>query len=137
HSIGKELRELSLSIRPYSFVALGHPIWEPGPPLDAVPYNLFACGMRTLIVEPGITLDELRALLTLLLLDPVRDLPPEDDIATAFWERDLAHVKYEVVDAFAEGDAAEREAFYDAADAIEEIAADAARRASEVEARAM
>jgi hypothetical protein len=136
-TIGKDLRELVLAVRPYSLMTLGHSVWEPGPPFDAVPYNLFACGMRTLMVAPGITMDELRTWLSLLLLDPVRDLPPEDDIATAFWERGLPHVSYEVVDAFAEGDAAEREAFYDAADELEHIAAEATRRANEIEAKAM
>ena len=43
----------------------------------------------------------------------------------------------EVVDALAEGDAAEREAFYGQADEVEAIAADAARKASALEAKAM
>jgi hypothetical protein len=137
HALGKEMRELALSIRPYSLMTLGHSVWEPSSPFDAVPYNLFACGMRTLVIEPGITMDELKSTLTLILLDPARDLPPEDDLATAFWERGLPHVRYEVVDAFAEGDAAEREAFYDAAEEVEQGAAEAARRANEMEAKAM
>jgi hypothetical protein len=126
-----------LTLRPYSLLAHGCTVWEPTAPFDAVPYNLFACGMRTLAVERGITMDELRTLLTLMLLDPVRDLPPEDDLAAAFWEKDLPHVTYEVVDALAEGDASEREAFYGAADAVEAMAAEAARRAATVEAKAM
>ena len=142
HAIGpgKELRELALTVRPYSLMSLGHEVWEPASPFDGVPYNLFACGMRTLTIEAGMTMDELRSFLGLLLTDPVRDLPPEDDLASAFWERGLPHVKYEVVDAFAEGDAAEREAFYDAADEVEHLAApaaEAALRASGIEARAM
>ena len=126
------------AIRPYSFMTLGHTCWEPGPPFDAIPYNLFACGMRTLGIDPGISADELRELFALFLLDPGRDLPPEDDLAAAFWEKALQHVKYEVVDAFAEGDAAEREAFYGEADQIESLAEHAANNQMDrIEAKAM
>ena len=73
---------------------------------------------REAVVAQRLTYDELNGLLTLLLLDPVRDLPPEDDLVSAFWERALEHVTCEVVDALAEGDASEREAFYGQADEV-------------------
>jgi len=141
-AIAEALRQqpalIQWTLRPYSFMTLGHTVWEPGAPFDAIPYNLFACGMRTLRVDPGITLEELRELFALFLVDPGRDLPPEDDLAAAFWEKALPHVKYEVVDAFAEGDAAEREAFYGEADQIEDLAEIAAKNQMDrVEARAM
>jgi serine/threonine protein kinase len=126
------------AIRPYSFNTLGHTCWEPGPPFDSIPYNLFACGMRTLGIEVGVSVDELREVFALFLLDPGRDLPPEDDLAAAFWEKALPHVTYEVVDAFAEGDAAEREAFYGEADQIEDLAERAAQnQMNRIEAKAM
>src|SRR5262249_14126744 len=56
----------------------------------------------------------------------------------AFWEKAMAHVEYDVVDAFAEGDAAAREAFYDESDKLEEMAADAQKaKINSLEARAM
>lgn len=129
---------LSFALRPYSFMTLGHAVWEPGPPFDSIPYNLFACGMRSFSFEAGVSLDELRQVLALFLVDPGRDLPPEDDLAAAFWERALPHVKYEVVEAFAEGDAAEREAFYGEADQIEGLAEQAAHNhVNRAEAHAM
>ncbi len=129
---------VNLTIRPYSFMTLGHWVWEPGAPFDAIPYNLFACGMRSLRIDAGVTLDEFRDLFQLLMLDPGRDLPPEDDLAAALWEKGLTHVKYDLVDAFAEGDAAEREQFYGEADELEQQAEHAARsHVSNVEARAM
>ena len=128
---------VALGVRPYSLEAHGNAVWEPGPPFDAVPYNLFACGIRSLRVGRGLTFDELTRLLDLLLLDPVRDLPPEDDLVSAFWERALEHVTCEAVDALAEGEASEREAFYGQADEVEAVAADAARKASALEAKAM
>lgn len=137
-ALAKDPAVLDLAVEPYSFSCRGHAVWEPAPPFDNIPYNVFACGMRQLRIKPGITMDELRDLLALLMVDPVRELPPEDDIAAALWERALSHVDYAVVDAFAEGDASEREAFYSEADEIEAQAADAARRKMSVlEAKAM
>lgn len=129
---------LAWTLRPYSFMSLGHTVWEPSAPFDAIPYNLFACGIRSLRIDPGVTLEELRELFVLLLLDPGRDLPPEDDLAAALWDRALPHVAWETVDAFAEGDAAEREAFYGEADQLEHLARAAAReQVSRLEAQAM
>ncbi len=129
---------VSWTLRPYSFMTLGHTVWEPTTPFDAVPYNLFACGIRKMSIEPGITFEEMRDLFALWLCDPGRDLPPEDDLAAALWEKNLRHVKWECVDAFAEGDAAEREAFYGEADQIESLAERAARnQMNRLEAQAM
>ncbi len=126
------------TVRPYSLQSLGHTVWEPSAPWDAIPYNLFACGIRTMKLQPGLGLEEMRELFTLFMLDPGRDLPPEDDLAAAFWERSLPHVRYECVDAFAEGDAAERESFYGEADELEQLAARAAQdKLSALEAKAM
>ncbi|MCA9585565.1 MAG: serine/threonine protein kinase [Myxococcales bacterium] len=130
---------VDFTIRPYSFMTLGHSVWEPGAPYDAIPYNLFACGVRLLRVGAGLGLDELRDLVAILSLDPGRDLPPEDDLAAALWEKNLPHVTWECVDAFAEGDAAEREQFFGEADEIENLAAQAAieNQSAALEARAM
>jgi serine/threonine protein kinase len=129
---------VSWTVRPYSLMSLGHTVWEPGAPFDEIPYNLFACGVRSIRLDAGVSLDEMRDLFGLLLLNPARDLPPEDDLAAALWERALPHVKYECADAFAEGDAAEREAFYADADAVEKLAEEAAKnQTSDIESRAM
>ncbi len=137
-ALGKEPALARMAVRPYSLLTLGQTVWEPGPPFDSIPYNLFACGFRSLRIEPTITIEELRSVITLMMLDPGRDLPPEDDMAAAFWERGLQHVKYEVADVFAEGDATEREAFYSESDKIEEVAAAASQsHVSRIEAKAM
>jgi serine/threonine protein kinase len=116
------------TLRPYSFTSLGHTVWEPGAPFDAIPYNLFACGIRSLRLDPGVSFEEMRELFALCLLDPGRDLPPEDDLAAALWEKSLPHVKWDCVDAFAEGDATEREAFYGEAEQLESLAERAAQQ---------
>jgi eukaryotic-like serine/threonine-protein kinase len=131
-------RAVEFAVKPFELALGGHTVWEPSSPFDAVPYNLFACGLRTMRLKPGVTMDELHDLLALMLLEPGRDLPPEDDIATALWEKALPHVEYDVADAFAEGDAAEREAFYNESDEMEKLAGDAARNnAARLEAKVM
>ncbi|EYF03056.1 serine/threonine-protein kinase [Chondromyces apiculatus] len=113
-------------LTPYAFEHRGCTVWEPSHPLDLVPYNLFAAGVRQLALAPGITEGELRSLVEVMLLDPLRDLLPEDDIAAALWERRLEHIRYDVVSVLAEGDAAERELFWQEADDLEELARQAA-----------
>ena len=136
-ALAKDPDVLAFNIRPYSMLMGGETVWEPPPPFDSIPYNLFACGMRSMRITAGLTMEELKETLSLMLLDPGRDLPPEDDIVAALWERGLEHVKYEVVDAFADGDAAERESFYSEADELERLAADKATQAARLEAKAM
>jgi serine/threonine protein kinase len=111
-ALEKDPDVVGFTIRPYSMLQGGQTVWEPGPPFDSIPYNLFACGMRAMRMQKGLTFEELRSVFSLMLLDPGRDLPPEDDLAAAFWERGMPHVSYDVVDAIAEGGAAQREAFY-------------------------
>lgn len=127
------------TLTPYAFEHRGCTVWEPAHPLDLVPYNLFAAGVRRLQFLPGITEAELRSFAEVMLLDPLKDLLPEDDIAAALWERRLEHVRYDVVSVFAEGDAAERETFWQEADDLEEMARQAAveERANRAEAAAM
>ncbi|WP_438018343.1 protein kinase [Sorangium sp. So ce315] len=126
------------SLSPYAFEHRRRTVWEPSHPLDLVPYNLFAAGVRRVQLLPGITEDELRALCEVLLLDPLRDLAPEDDVAAALWERRLEHVRYDVVSVFVEGDAADREQFWHEADDLEGMARRAAEeKANRAEAAAM
>ena len=137
-ALEKDPDVVDFTIRPYSMLHQGTMVWEPGPPFDSIPYNLFACGIRSMRMTKGLSFDELKSGFSLMLLDPGRDLPPEDDLAAAFWERGLAHVQYEVVDAFAEGGAAEREAFYTESDELERMASSAGSNETDrIEARAM
>ncbi len=125
-------------ILPYSFVHRQVPVWEPAAPYDAVPYNMFAAGIRSFRIVPGVTEQELRGLCEVLMIDPARDLTPEDDVASALWERRLRCIKYDIINVFAEGDAADREAFYEEADKLEGVAQRAAdERANQAEAAAM
>ena len=126
------------TLRPYSFMHRSQTVWEPAHPSDVVPYNLFAAGVRAIQLHPGITEEELRGLCEVMLLDPTRDLTPEDDIASALWEKRLEHVGYQAMNVFAVGDAEDRENFYEEVDSIEDLAYRASEeRANIVEAAAM
>ena len=129
---------LRFKLRPYSFLVFNHTVWEPSAPLDTIPYNLFAAGMRLFGLLPGLDLDEFRSLLVLMMTDPGQDLPPEDDMVAALWDLGLAHVVFESTDPFADGDAGQREAFVDEADELESLAAHAfEEKLNLVEAKAM
>ncbi|MBI2390436.1 MAG: protein kinase [Deltaproteobacteria bacterium] len=129
-------RPILLDVHPYAFTYRHTPVWEPGAPLDAVPYGLFESGIRGLRVHPGVTEPELRALVEVMLTDPSRDLAPEDDLATMLWDASLEHLECVLESGFAEGTFAQREAFHAQSDALERLAIEAARVA-ELEAKAM
>ncbi|MFO0673316.1 MAG: serine/threonine-protein kinase [Polyangiaceae bacterium] len=120
--LAKDPEALHLAVRPSGLMAGRLPVWEPPPPHDAIPYNLYACGVRSLAIQAGVTTEELRDLLSVILLDPARDLASDDDLVTVLWEKSLPHVSYEAADVFTGGDATEREAFYEEADELAEMA---------------
>ena len=91
---------LRWEVKPHSFTLKSAVLWEPLHPYDEIPYNLFASGFRSFTLSPGVTVDEVTTLLELMRRDPMRDFSPEDDLATAFWEKQLEHVQYQVVSSF-------------------------------------
>ncbi|MBK8254037.1 MAG: protein kinase [Polyangiaceae bacterium] len=127
-----------VQLTPYAFEHRSQNIWEPVGLFEAVPYNMFAAGVRKIAFEPGTTEEELRALAEVMLLDPNRDLLPEDDVAAALWEKQLGHIKCDVLTIFAEGDALERESFFAEADELEaEARRTSEERSNRLEAMAM
>lgn len=131
-----EERTITVDVRPYAFTLEQTTVWEPAPPLDAIPYVLFEAGIRALNIRQGVTEPELRALVEVMLTDPQRDLAPEDDLATLLWDAGLTHISATLEAGFAEGTFAQREAFHAQSDELERLAIEAARVA-ELEARAM
>jgi hypothetical protein len=98
--VQRHAEDFVFDVKPHSFTKRGAVLWEPLHPFDEIPYNLFASGFRRFSFLPGLTSDELRAWLELIRKDPYRDFSPEDDMATAFWEKQLEHVRYQVVSSF-------------------------------------
>lgn len=120
-------------VRPYSFEHRARAVWEPGAPFDAVPWALFESGLRALQLRPGFALDELRAVVEVLLTDPATELSPEDDLVTLLWDRALPHVAIEAADGLAEGGTVARERFHAESSELEDLAA----KAAQAEVRAM
>jgi serine/threonine protein kinase len=99
------------NVSPYSFFTTEEPLWEPEAPHDRVPYSLFSAGVRQMALLPGLDEHELRELLRILLLDPVTEINPEDDVSTLLWDACFDHVLVYAIDSFAEGDQASRADF--------------------------
>jgi hypothetical protein len=57
---------LEVAVEPGAFRVQSQILWEPEPPLDAVPRSLHAAGVRGFVLRPGVSEDGLRRLLALL-----------------------------------------------------------------------
>ncbi|HEX7480905.1 MAG TPA: protein kinase [Polyangiales bacterium] len=99
---------LAWNLTPYSFSARDKAVWEPEPPWNRIPYQLFSDGVRTMGFAPGLDEHEFRDWLRLITLDPTTDLAPEDDIVTMFWDANMEHVFFQAIDSFAEGNQDQR-----------------------------
>jgi len=87
------------------FTFEGEPVWTPDRvPFDRIPHQLFADGIRKIQLKPGLTEEELRDFIAILLRDVSSMFGSEDDSVTALWDRRFEHVAYLAVDSFAEGD---------------------------------
>lgn len=90
-------------VAPGAFMAFGQPVWQPDrPPLDRIPYQLFADGIRNIQLKPGLTDLELRDFAAILLRD--RAFGSDEDSITALWDRRFEHIAYLAVDSFTQGD---------------------------------
>lgn len=99
-SLARYTEGLAWTLRPYSFDYLDETVWEPTSGTDDIPYNLFSSGFRIVRVLPGLTFEEFESFLELMQTDPVKALPPEDDLSTVFIERRYKHVEAELVTSF-------------------------------------
>jgi serine/threonine protein kinase len=84
-------------IRPHSFEINGECIWDPDEPFDMVPYNLFLDGFRRIQLRSSLSPREMIQFAEWLTTDPEYDLPPEDDLATVLWDRDMPSVDANLV----------------------------------------
>ncbi|MGD8858975.1 MAG: protein kinase [Myxococcales bacterium] len=102
---------LAWNFTPYAFVAGDSVVWEPEPPWNRVPYQLFSDGVRTMGLVPGMDESEFHRWLDLITLDPTIDLAPEDDMVTTLWDANFEHVFHQAIDSFAEGNQQERQRY--------------------------
>jgi len=94
---------LAWNFTPYAFVAGENIVWEPEPPWNRIPYQLFSDGVRTMGLVPGLDEGEFFKWLDIITLDPTTDLAPEDDIVTRLWDAGFSHIFHQAIDSFAEG----------------------------------
>jgi serine/threonine protein kinase len=99
---------LSWNLTPYSFAARDQIVWEPEPPWNRIPYHFFADGVRMMGLAPGLDEVEFKNWLKLLLLDPLTELSPDDDLVTMLWDAGFEHLFFQAVDSFAEGNQDQR-----------------------------
>jgi HEAT repeat protein len=92
------------NVTPYGFAAADQMVWEPRPPFDRIPYQLFSDGVRLMGLLPGLDAREFRDFVRVITLDRARTMAPEDDFVTVLWEGGFEHVLYRAVDAFVEGE---------------------------------
>lgn len=90
----------AFQVRRTEFCVDDETVWRAEEPFDRIPFNLFAAGFRHIQFLPNLTDSDLRAFLQLAMLNPRTDLPIEDDLATAFWDLNLASVKAQMVTSF-------------------------------------
>ena len=87
------------------FTFEGQPVWLPDRvPFDRIPHQLFADGVRKVQLKTGLSEDELRDFIVIMLRDVSSIFGTEDDSVTAMWDRRFEHVAYLAIDSFAEGD---------------------------------
>jgi serine/threonine protein kinase len=103
--------DLVWNVSPYAFVTGDEVLWEPKAPLDAIPYRLFADGVRSLGISRGLEANELETLVQIWTRDPAREIAPEDDLVTLLWDASFEHVAFEQYDSLAEGDLDQRTKF--------------------------
>lgn len=103
---------LSLEVEEERLVCEGEPVYTGEVGKDNLAFLMFRDGVRFLAFQPGIEPRETEALLDCLArADQLADT--DQDFSTALWEHDLAHIEYEVVDPFLEGEGAHGDAFED------------------------
>jgi serine/threonine protein kinase len=99
---------LAWNFTPYAFVAGDNVVWEPEPPWNRIPYQLFSDGVRTMGLVPGLDEAEFLEWVKLITLDPTQDLAPEDDLVTCLWDAGFTNVFHQAIDSFAEGNQEQR-----------------------------
>jgi hypothetical protein len=78
--------ELGLTVRPQALEWEELPVWAPEVGLEDTPYFLFQSGFRAIRILEDVTDNEIIRFCRMLSLDPMRDLPFEDDLSTVFTE---------------------------------------------------
>jgi hypothetical protein len=94
--------ELKFVIEQKHLLYKGLPVYEAESAQDNFALILYRDGLLWLTFLPGLTLEEIKTFLTILNKFRVLQDEPEDDIVSALWDEDMAHIKYEAKEVFFE-----------------------------------
>jgi hypothetical protein len=102
---GRHLQEydsMRLRIRQYEMTYGGKTVYQNDNRLESLAFKLYVDGMRELIFNEGLTIEELTDFLEILGRehDPSS---PDDDLITLLWERGLTHITFTVSEDFIAG----------------------------------
>ncbi|HPI91720.1 MAG TPA: HEAT repeat domain-containing protein [Deltaproteobacteria bacterium] len=110
NAIEQFTRQIELYIRTYGdlrldverdhLVSQGEVIFSAPPEEGSLPFTFYRDGIRWLEFTEGIESGELTEFLRIINKYSVLSDEPEGDIVTAFWETQLPHIRYEVVEFF-------------------------------------
>ncbi len=99
-------------VSPYGFTFAKTLLWDGDrPALERAAYKLFASGLRKVQLRAGVTEDELRRLLAILLPDATTLSRADHDPVADLWAERFEHVAHLAIDSFAVGNADDLEAF--------------------------
>jgi hypothetical protein len=90
--------KLTLEVGPEAFSLRGESLLPAGN-FDKLPFRFYSGGIRRLMFEPGISLDELRRL-SLVAIGDVDPKRRNDDIVSALWAAQLTHIRQVSVEGF-------------------------------------
>ncbi|MSP72401.1 MAG: hypothetical protein EXR76_09530 [Myxococcales bacterium] len=91
---------MNLAVGPYEFTLHDIAVYQnPNPDKNFI-YRFFQDGIRTLHIEPGVSDDELDALVDVLLTNWEDPALFEDDAVTLLWSKNFEHITYEVMESF-------------------------------------
>ncbi len=109
---------LAWNLTPYAFTAGDRIVWEPEPPWQRIPYQLFSDGVRTMGFVLGMDEAEFAEFLNVITIDPTTQLAPEDDLVTRLWDASFTNVFHRAIDSFAEGNQEQRERYKEERNAV-------------------
>lgn len=109
---------IHFQVHPFCFSDGPTTVWEPGPPNDQVPYGLASSGVEDIRIQKGVSIEEVRELLQITIIDPQLGLT-EGDIGAAMWEAGFTHITCKVRDDLTDADAREQIRFFTESEEVE------------------
>lgn len=96
--------ELALTVRPYDMVVGGEVVYHENDRERSLALRLYRDGVRTIIIDPRVTWDEVSQLVGILALRYKGVRQQEEDIVTLLWKASFAHIRVDAVEGFVAAD---------------------------------